>query len=328
MTQPPDVRPAARLRALEEKLLAGRLWAAPYVERLDESYVGQWYSRLLELEIIDRSVALASKLFVSFFPFVLGVSSLLPNSVRTSILDSLVDRFGLAGVDKSMLTGAFTSANQTRAATGLFGALLLFFYATSFTTALQRVYLRAWRRPAGGGIKNHGRGLAWLCGVLALFAVNGVMARVLTGGTGGTLRIIGGLATSTLVWWWTAHTMLRGEVRWRPLLPGSLVCGAALLVYVLSSTIWMPRTVASNSAQFGFFGVALAMVSWFLGASFVIIAGAALGPVLVEGDGRLQRWLRRGEASVLTPGALPELPGPTRRLRLIDALGVNKDAGS
>jgi len=41
-------------------------------------------------------------------------------------------------------------------------------YAVSFTTALQRVYLRSWRRPPGGGLRNRGRGLLWLTTVLGL----------------------------------------------------------------------------------------------------------------------------------------------------------------
>ncbi len=311
--------------AAADKLAAAKQWAEPHVERIDESIPGQWYSRVLELEFIDRSVALAAKLFVAFFPFVLGVSAFLPASVRQSILASLVNRFGLAGEGLAVVSGAFATAGQTRAATGVLGVVLLFFYATSFTTALQRVYLRAWRRPPGGGLRNQGRGLTWLAGTLAFFAVNGFVARLLTGGPGTLLRLVLGLITAAATWWWTAHTMLRGEVCWRPLLPGALVAAGAMSGYVLTSHLWMPGAVAGNQAQFGFFGVALSLVSWFVGASFVIVVSAALGPVLVEGHGPLSRWLRGPAHDPLVPGARPALPGPTRRLRLIDALGVRSD---
>ena len=33
--------------------------------------LGRWWSRLLELEFVDRSVALAAKVFVSFFPLLI-----------------------------------------------------------------------------------------------------------------------------------------------------------------------------------------------------------------------------------------------------------------
>jgi len=315
--------------ALRNRLAAMRRWAEPYARRVDDSTLGHWYSRMLELEIIDRSVAMAAKLFVAFFPFVLGVASLLPTELRRAILESLVQRFGLSGEGLQVVQGAFATTGQTRAATGVLGGLLLFFYATSFTTALQRVFLRAWRRPlGGGGLRNQGRGLAWLGGILAFFAVNGFITRVLTGGPGTALRILVGLVTSIGVWWWTAHTMLRTEVRWRPLLPGAVTTAVAMMAYVLASDFWMPQTVTSNSEQFGFFGVALSLVSWFVGVSFVIVASAALCPVLVEGDGRVARWLRGQADDPLVDGARPALPGPTRRLTLIDALALDRDPAS
>jgi membrane protein len=319
-------RPPGAVRRTAAAAAAGtakaRLWVEPYAVRADASVLGKWYSRMLELEIVDRSVALAAKLFVSFFPFVLGVTSLLPASIARSVRDALVYRFGLSGQAVTVVSGAFASAGQTRAATGVFGVVLLFVYAMSFTTALQRVYLRAWRRPPGGGVRNHGRGMRWLAGVVALIAVNAVLAHVLLGGPGDVARSVLGLATSTALWWWTARAMLRREVRWRPLLPGAVLTGVAVTGYVLASRVWMPRSVESNSAQFGFFGVALALVSWFLGMSVAIIAATTLTPVLLEGDGRLARWLRDGgSADGLVPGAAPALPGPTRRLSLLDALG-------
>jgi len=321
VSQPPGAARRAAL-AVSARTTTAKAWVEPYVVRADASIIGHWYSRMLELEIVDRSVTLASKLFVSFFPFVLGVSSLLPAEAARSVRDTLIYRFGLSGDALKVVSGAFATANQTKAATGVFGVILLFFYATSFTTALQRIYLRAWRRPPGGGLRNQGRGLSWLGGILVLFGLNALLARVLIGGPGGLARTVLGLATSTALWWWTARTMLRGEVRWRPLLPGAALTAVVLTVYVLASRVWMPRAVESNSAQFGFFGVALALVSWFLGMSVAIIGAATLTPVLIEGDGRIATWLRNGgSGDGLAPGAAPALAGPTRRLSLLDALG-------
>jgi uncharacterized BrkB/YihY/UPF0761 family membrane protein len=79
--------------------------------RLEGLLLWRVWERMLEIEFVDRSVALAGKAFVSFFPLVIVVAAFVPESVRSSIL----------------------------------------------TTALQRVYLRAWRRrptpapaPTGG----------------------------------------------------------------------------------------------------------------------------------------------------------------------------------
>ena len=45
-----------------------RRYLVGFAERLERTVAGRLWSRLLELEFVDRSVALAAKAFVSFFP--------------------------------------------------------------------------------------------------------------------------------------------------------------------------------------------------------------------------------------------------------------------
>ena len=40
---------------------------------------------MLEIEFVDRSIALAGKAFVSFFPLVIVVAAFVPDRIRTSI---------------------------------------------------------------------------------------------------------------------------------------------------------------------------------------------------------------------------------------------------
>jgi hypothetical protein len=87
----------------------------------------------------------------------------------------------------------------------------------------------------------------------------------------------------------------------------------------------MPQVVTSNEAQFGLFGVALALVTWFSGASICVLVGACAGPVLAEDTGRLGQFIRRGESGALNPGAAPELPPPTREFSLRDAFRGGED---
>lgn len=311
---------------LARKIDTAKRWAEPHILRADESLPGRIYNRLLEIEFIDRSIALAAKAFIAFFPLLVAIVFAIPDDLRPSVTSTIVDRFGLDADSAAVFTDAFSTSDGTEAAIGFFGLIMLFLYATSFTTALQRIYLRAWRRPPGGGLRNNGRGLAWLAGIIILVGVNGLIARVLAGpAAGGVIRMLIALATSIGIWWWTAHTMLRGEVRWRPLLPGAVVTGIGLLAYALTANFWMPRMVESNAAQFGFFGVSLAIVSWFVGIAFVVVVGAALGPTLSEGDGRFAIWLRSPSGTVLNEGSAAAKPAPTQRLRLASALGIGTE---
>ena len=122
----------ATLRTRVERLLLWRVW-----------------ERMLEIEFVDRSVAIAGKAFVSFFPLVIVIAAFAPERIRSSIITTVTARLGIQGDALTLAREAFASSDDIRKATGLLGLVLTIFFASSFTTALQRVYLRTWRRPPG-----------------------------------------------------------------------------------------------------------------------------------------------------------------------------------
>ena len=54
----------------------------PLRDRAERTLLWQVWNRMLEIEFVDRSVALAGKAFVSFFPLVIVVAAFMPPSVR------------------------------------------------------------------------------------------------------------------------------------------------------------------------------------------------------------------------------------------------------
>lgn len=301
-----------------------RTAAGHYAVVLEPTAIGRFWSRLLEVEFIDRSVALAAKLLVSFFPLLIVVAAISPDSARQNILTALVSRFGLSGESLEMLRASFATPDETRNATGIIGVLVVIAFAISFTTALQRVYLRAWRRPSGGGMANKGRGATWVAGVVTFTIVLALVRSLVVGPAGSFLSWVVGMLAGIGLWWWTAHLMLRGEVRWRPLLPTAIVTGLGSWLYTLAASVWFPTTVAKNFAQFGAFGVGLSFVTWFTGLAFLVVGAAVVAPALADGEDRVARWVRRDRPS-LVPGAAPALPGPSRPMRLSDAFGRGGD---
>ena len=277
------------------------------------------------MEFVDRSVALAAKAFVSFLPGIILIAALSPESVRQRIVENLGLRFGISGDAYETVRHAFASAAQTRAAAGIFGTILTIAFMVSFITALQRTFLRAWRRPPGGGARNKGRAFVWLAGVLALMLLISLARGLIAGGAGEGLAWTVALAGAVGLWWWTARMMTRSEVRWRPLLPTAVLTGIGSWAYTLAASVWMPFNVRGNYAQFGSFGIALALVTWFTGLAFVIVTAAVLAPALADGDGAVAGWLRAGRPDCLEPGAPPALPPPSHPLRLSDAFGLGRD---
>jgi len=120
-------------------------------DRLERLLLWRVWERLLEIEFVDRSVAIAGKAFVSFFPLVIVVAAFMPEHLRSSIVTTLTGRLGLRGESLVSAQDAIASSDDVRRATGLLGLVLTVFFATSFTTALQRVYLHAWRRSPRSG---------------------------------------------------------------------------------------------------------------------------------------------------------------------------------
>ena len=295
--------------------------AAGFAARLEVTALGRLWSRLLELEFVDRSVALAAKAFVSFFPLLILVAAVTPGGVRQEMLAIITNRLGVSGEALETVRQAFASADQTREATELLSALITVAFAVSFTTALQRVYLRAWRRPPGGGVRNKGRGAVWVGGFVLLMIVVSLIRSLLPGASGQLLSWAVGLAGATCLWWWTARLMLRGEVRWRALLPTAVITGVGTWIYALVASVWMPSNLSNQYAEFGAFGIAMAIVTWFTGLAFLIVAAAAAAPALADGDGRVGRWLRADQPTAVETGAAPALPGPARPVRLSDAFG-------
>jgi membrane protein len=281
---------------------------------------------MLEIEFVDRSVAIAGKAFVSFFPLVIVIAAFAPERIRTSIIGTVTARLGIRGDALTLAKEAFASADDVRKATGLLGLVLTFFFAGSFTTALQRVYLRAWRRPPGTGAGGQWRGPAWLLIILACLALLGSLRDALGDGLGLGLFVFVSLIVMAGLWWFTAWFLLLGDVRPRVLLPTGLITSVAMALFALSATIWMPDVVTQNEAQFGFFGVALALVTWFSGAAICVLIGACAGAAFAEDPGRVGRLVRGGERSTLTAGAHPPLPPPAREPSLRDAFRSDEDS--
>lgn len=104
-----DDRPAASPEPSAGRGVRVRRTVERYALRLERTALGRVWSRLLELEFVDRSVALAAKAFVSFFPLLVVFSALLPDNGRTEVTRAVAARLGLSGPPFDIVRQAFNS---------------------------------------------------------------------------------------------------------------------------------------------------------------------------------------------------------------------------
>ena len=304
---------------------AGRTRLESLRLRAQRTILWRIWERVLENEFIDRSVALGAKAFVSFFPALIVVAAFAPPSVRTSIVNTIRSRAGLSGSSYTSVKEAFASASQIRRATGVLGLVLTFFYIGSFTAALQRVYTRAWRRPlAAGKVTARALGASWFVGIAVFTAIVGAAHRLVGGVPGSVGYSVVSWGASIGLWWASSWIMLSRQVRWRVLFATGVLTGTAMTVFAATASLWMPHTVTKNQQQFGFFGIAMALVTWLTAVSLIIIVGASAGVVLAEDAGWIGQRLRGDSSTVLSPGAPPALPPPVQAPGLADAVGLGR----
>src|SRR3954453_24179993 len=117
--------------ALARPLASVRRFVAPFTERL------------VELELFDRAVALASQAFVALIPFMVVVAALTPDGERSSFADSIIHRFELTGAPAAAVEQLLSQPAQVQRTLTTFRVLLLIVSALRFCRGPRGTYERA-----------------------------------------------------------------------------------------------------------------------------------------------------------------------------------------
>lgn len=238
-------------------------------------------ARFLEIEAVDRAVALAALAFTALIPLGVVVGALSPTGDTNGFVSSLSRRFRLDDRTTELLSGVFAPPESVRSTFSVLGILLLIVSALSFTRALQRAFERAWRLPARG-MRGTPAGLQWLLGLVFFLGVVGAVRSWLLTSAPLNLAIAVAFSFSMIIWLGTPYLLLGRRVPWISLLPTAILTTVATAVLGAASTIWMPRAIADSAERYGQIGVTIALVSWLVAVGFAIMGCAATGVVLAE----------------------------------------------
>lgn len=233
--------------------------------------------RLVEIQFVDRSIALGSLAFTALVPLLVIASAFYPGA--DGLANELVDRFELTGSTAEEVEQVFAQPDAVQSSLSWLGALLLIAAALSFTRALQRVYEHAWRLEARGWYGTRA-GLLWLAGIVLWTTAFGSARNWLLDVTGpiGSLAIL--LAGDAALFLWTPWILLARRIDWRRLVPSALLTAVGMTAFSIGSVIYVPEAIETAAGQYGSIGIAIALVSWLVGAGFVLTACAGVGAVL------------------------------------------------
>ena len=231
--------------------------------------------RFFVLEGFDRAMALAGQAFAALLPLLLVIAAVTPTGGEDAA-DGVVDQLDLTGNSAEVVREAVEAPDDSRSI-GVLSFFLLVLSALAFTRALQRMYIRAWDLDKLG-VRGNAWGLAWL----AAFCVYASLQPLVLGLFGGMTQTVVTLGLSTGLWLFTPWILVGRVIPWQRLLPQALLTSSGLLLLGIAGLLYLPRAVGSAAAQFGFIGVAFALLSWLFCIAFVLVVTAAVGSTIAR----------------------------------------------
>ncbi|MET7772308.1 hypothetical protein [Nocardia sp. NPDC005366] len=266
--------------------VTGRLRGTPYGRTLRRTLEG-----FAEIQIADRSLALAAQIFTSVLPVMIAASVI---SGRHGAANTIRDQFGFDSGSLGADTAA-TPTDPTVAAFGVVGLLVVLLGGTSFARALGRVYQAVWKVPAIGG-RDAWR---WLAALLLVATAVGVIgqARELTGirYAGPPLALLIEVLIWSFVWMLAPFLLTKGALNGRLLWISGVLTAIGLSAVHVASRIVLPHIAANAREQFGPLGLAFTSISWLFVQSLVIVGAAAVVKAFALDETAIGGYLRGRE---------------------------------
>jgi membrane protein len=231
----------------------------------------------VEMDGVDRAMALAAQAFVALIPLVIVVAVSTERGHGSTLADQIVNRFGLEDSTATAVRRALPATGTVENGLSVLSVLVLVISALSFTRALQRMYERAWGLEARS-FRDTAWGFVWL----GAFALYSILHPLLHGHVSGSLGLGASLAGGTIFWLLTPYVILARRLHWRRLVPQAILTAIGMAILRAGSAIYMPHALASSAREFGTIGCAFTLVSWLFATAIVLVGSAAIGASLSQ----------------------------------------------
>ncbi|MBF6193879.1 hypothetical protein [Nocardia implantans] len=243
---------------------------------------------LAEIQLVDRSLALAAQIFTSVLPVMIAASVF---SGWHAPAETINDQFGFDSAAVSADGGSLT-ANPAIAAFGAVGLLMVLLGGTSFARALARMYEAVWKVPAIGPRE----AWRWLAALLAVALAAGLVGQIrdLTQirYAGRLLALLGEVVIWMFVWMLAPFLLTKGALTGRLLWVSGALTAIGLTAVHAAGRVLLPRITTNAREHFGPLGLAFTSVSWLFVLSVVIVGAAAIVKALALDETAIGHYLR------------------------------------
>ncbi len=245
-------------------------------ERAEGSLAGEILNEMVRIEVIDRALALASKLFVAVIPLSIILKAIVPGSDNFG--QDLVLRLGLSGTGAQATRTLFASGGEVRGAISVVGVVILLYSVLSFTRGMQRMYLTVWRLHPET-FEALARQATWIVGFIVYTSLLSPIRDLEHSSNIGFLYGATVIAVGAVFWVWTPYVLLGRRVPWRRMLPTGLLTAMGITVYSIGTGLFLPKIFTHNAERYGLIGIAFGIVTWLFIYAGVVIVCAVLGHI-------------------------------------------------
>lgn len=244
--------------------------------------------------------------FITVIPATLVISTYVYRD-PSRLADRLTGRLALGSSTSTLLHGVLVGAASHRLLSTVIAVANVVVFGTGYGRLLQLAHIRAWRLgPSTSVLRDQASFLAVLAalvGIVTLYLVQTTQIR--DGSRFGLLTIPVWIVALIGYFVWAPRLLLHGRIAARDLLPGALFIAFGFVGLRLLSRLLLARWLTWYSANYGGFGIVLALFSWLVIFGSLVVVGAALSPV-ATGRRRSLRSMPAGD---------PEAPPRTRSAR-------------
>jgi membrane protein len=271
-------RPPGTLTRLYMRLQARR-------EPLERSLIGRMVLRFDIIDGSDRAAVLALNALLSLIPLtVLGVAVAHVYGITSgNYADGLSDLLNLHGRTALFVHDASASVNDSIRSATVVGIGGLIWTAFGFTSALWRVYDRAWGGHGHAGPRAWARGFAWLILFAAIHTVVAISRSEMGHNVSSGIEVLAlQLVLGFLVWLVSPSLLLGRRLAWRVVAPGAALTAVGTVAFLAGSSLVMPGLVDDYAEPLGPIGVAIALGFWLWTLAYLWVASAVVTAVLAE----------------------------------------------